>query len=45
MNPKIFTKNNYFLMLALDHRDSFMKIAGTENEEKLVDAKKEIISA
>ena len=45
MNPKIFTKNNYFLMLALDHRDSFMKIVGTEDEQKLVEAKKEIISS
>lgn len=45
MNPKIFTKNNYFLMLALDHRDSFIKIAGTIDEEELVNAKEEIISA
>lgn len=45
MNPKIFTKNNYFLMLALDHRDSFKKIAGTDIEKELVDAKFKIINS
>jgi len=45
MNPKIFTKNNYFLMLALDHRDSFKKIAGIDDEKKLVDYKNKIISS
>ena len=45
MNPKIFTKNNYFFMLALDHRDSFKKIAGTEDDKKLVEDKHKIISS
>jgi len=45
MNPKIFTKNNYFLMLALDHRDSFVKMAGTNNENDLVKIKYDIINS
>jgi len=45
MNPKIFTKNNYFFMLALDHRDSFKKISGTEDEKKLIEYKHKIISS
>lgn len=45
MNPKIFTKNNYFLMLALDHRDSFVKMAETSDENELVNYKHQIINS
>lgn len=45
MNPKIFTENNYFFMLALDHRESFKKISKTENESKLIEYKYEIINS
>lgn len=45
MNPKIFTDNNYFFMLALDHRDSFIKIAGTSDEKKLIEHKFNIINS
>lgn len=45
MNPKIFTQNNYFFMLALDHRGSFIKLAKSENEQKLIDYKFDIINS
>jgi len=45
MNPKIFTQNNYFFMLALDHRGSFRKLAKTEDEKILIDYKYDIINS
>ena len=45
MNPKIFTQNNFFFMLALDHRGSFEKLAGTTDEKTLVNYKLEIINS
>jgi tagatose-1,6-bisphosphate aldolase len=45
MNPKIFTQNNFFFMLALDHRGSFVKLAKTENQQELIDYKFDIINS
>ena len=45
MNPKIFTQNNNFFMLALDHRGSFEKLAGTTDEKILINHKLEIINS
>lgn len=45
MSLKSFTQNNYFFMLALDHRGSFIKLAGTEDTKKLIDYKYDIINS
>lgn len=45
MSLKSFTQNNYFFMLALDHRGSFVKLAGTEDEKTLIDYKYDIINS
>ena len=45
MNPKIFTQNNFFYMLAIDHRGSFEKLANTKDENKLIKLKYEIINS
>jgi tagatose-1,6-bisphosphate aldolase len=45
MNPKLFTQNNSFFMLALDHRGSFEKLAGTTDEKTLINLKLEIINS
>lgn len=45
MNPKIFTQNNYFFMLALDHRGSFEKLANSKDENTLINLKYEIINS
>lgn len=45
MNPKIFTHNNFFHMLALDHRGSFEKLANTKDEKILIHYKQEIINS
>ena len=50
MNLKKFTKQNKFLMLALDHRSSFKKIVNPENpeeanKEEIVSLKGQIINA
>jgi len=35
MNSKIFTENERYLMLALDHRESFRKLINPQNPEKV----------
>jgi len=35
MNSKIFTENERYLMLALDHRESFRKLINPQNPEKI----------
>jgi len=45
MNPKIFTQNNYFFMLALDHRGSFEKLANSKDENVLIKHKYDIINS
>jgi tagatose-1,6-bisphosphate aldolase len=45
MNPKLFTQNNYFFMLALDHRGSFEKLAQTTDEKTLINLKLDIINS
>lgn len=45
MNVKIFTRNKFFHMLALDHRGSLTKALGSSNEEELVSFKRSIIDA
>jgi tagatose 1,6-diphosphate aldolase len=44
-NLEKFTKGGKFLMLALDHRQSFEKLTGTSDKDKLVEVKKEIIES
>jgi len=43
MRKQNISRNGKYLMLALDQRTSFAKMLGTNNNEKIISAKKEII--